>query len=452
MLNPIKKTILYDQNALYYGYPIEKLMEKAGEGIARELVKKYGKGKKIGFFCGPGNNGGDGFAAARYLLKNSYPEVYLITSEEKINTSESRKNWKKLKGPKKDNLRAKDIPNHFDVVADCLFGTGIKGKLRKPYPEIIEKLNKLKGKKVAIDLPAPGFIPQFNISMMFPKTKGAVVVDIGFPKSIEEKIGVGEVKVLNKPKDNSRKGDNGKLLIIGGSERYHGAPLIAANIASRLVDLVYFSSVPENNKLLAKMKSRLAEFIAVPREEIEQFIKKTDAILIGPGLGMGEAEKKLVNNLVKKFKNKQFILDADALNLIEKKNIPAKAILTPHKGEFKKLFGINPTRENALKMAQKYNCVIALKGKIDYVAGSGAGENKINITGNAGMTKGGTGDCLAGLISGLATRNEPFLAASAGVFLNGLAGDRLAKRVGSYYNATDLAREIPKTLKWCEDY
>ena len=97
VLNPIQKTILYDQNVIYYGYPIKKLMEKAGIGIAKILIKKYGRGNTIGFFCGPGNNGGDGFAAARYLKKldpTSNPKVYLIPSAKEINTEESQLNWK----------------------------------------------------------------------------------------------------------------------------------------------------------------------------------------------------------------------------------------------------------------------------------------------------------------------------------------------------------------------
>lgn len=447
-MTPIQKTILYDQNAIYYGYPIKKLMEKAGAGIADVLIRKYGTGKRIGFFCGPGNNGGDGFAAARYLVKKdktSKPFCFLIPSAKKINTSESKLNWKLLdKIYKKDNIMPVHIPDNFDVVVDCLFGTGINGKLRDPYPTIIKKLNSLKAKKVTIDLPSPGFKSDFNISMMFAKIQGAAVVDIGFPKNIKEKIGIGEIKVLNKPNENSHKGDNGKLLIIGGSEQYHGAPILAASIASRFVDLVYFASTIENNKLIAKMKSKLAEFIAIKQDKIEEYIKKVDVILIGPGLGISNVNQKLVNKLLKKYKNKKFVIDADALSVLDKNLLNQNCIITPHKVEFKKLFGISATKENAFKMAKKYKCVIVLKGKTDYVADKS--EVKINTTGNPGMTKGGTGDVLAGLIASLACQNELFLAASAGVFLNGLAAESLAKRVLYCYNAGDLAKEIPRVF------
>ena len=450
MLNPIQKTILYDQNAIYYGYPIELLMERAGRGIANVLLKKYGRNKRIGFFCGPGNNGGDGFAAARYLRKASSPEVYLMTGVSKIKTPESRRNWQRFKGEKYINVRAKDIPNNFDIVVECLFGTGIQGKIKEPYGSVIKKLNRLRGRKVTIDLPAPGFKPKLNISMMFPKAPKAVVVDIGYPSSLKEKIGVGEMKVLHRPKPGSHKGNNGKLLIVGGSDEYHGAPLLAAKIAGKIVDLVYFSSVPQNNILVKKIKARLAEVITVPRQDVMSYIKKVDAVLLGPGLGVNKETEKLVNKLLKKFSKKNFVLDADALQVVDKRLLNRNCIITPHHTEFKRLFKKLSTRSNVDSASQKYKCVIALKGKEDYVCGPE--ECKINKTGNAGMTKGGTGDVLAGLIAALACKNDLFLAASAGVFINGLAGDRLKKKVSYYYSASDLVREIPRTIKWCEDY
>lgn len=461
MLDSTKQTILYDANAIYYSYPIDKLMERAGQGIAQVLVKKYGRNKKVGFFCGPGNNGGDGFTAARYLsgpptsqskalrAGKCHPEVYLIPSKEKIRTKESRKNWKLFKGQKKDNIKAKDISNHFDVVVECLFGTGLSGRVKEPYAQVIKKLNRLKGKKVTIDLPAPGFKPQLYISMMFPKSPKAEVVDIGYPKWLEEKIGPGQVKVLHQPSPESHKGDNGKLLIVGGGQRYHGAPLLAAKVASKIVDLVYFSSVPENNEIINKMKSKLCEFIAVPRTLVLNHVSKVDAVLIGPGLGANQESKKLTNELLKKYPKKGFILDADSLKVVDKKLLNKNCIVTPHQREFKSLFKKTASKQTVKQMAKRYGCVIALKGKTDYVASSS--ELKINETGNAGMTKGGTGDVLAGLIAALTCKNDLYLAACAGVFINGLAGDRLKKKVSYYYNASDLINEIPKAIRWSLD-
>lgn len=459
MLDPIKQAIVYDYNAIYYGYPMKRLMERAGKGIADLIVKKYGKGKRIGFFCGSGNNGGDGFVAARYLSKNSKPEVYLIGDSKNIRTPEAKKNWQRFKGAKFENIKAPDIPDNFDVVAECLFGTGIEGKVKEPHASVIKKLNRLKGKKIAVDYPAPSFKPDFVISMMTQKVPGAArfaakraVVDIGHPKWLKEKIGVGEVKILHKPSKKSHKGDNGKLLIIGGSKMFHGAPLLAAKIASKIVDLVYFSSILENNELIKRMKSKLCEFITVPRDEVVNFVnaelsRSIDTILIGPGMGISEETRTITNQLLKRFKNKRFVLDADALKVVDKKLLNKNCIITPHREEFKRLFGLAASKKAVFKMARKYKCIIVLKGAKDYV--SDGNELKVNTTGNVGMTKGGTGDVLAGLIAALACKNDLFLAASAGAFINGLAGDRLKKKSSYYYNASDLIDEIPKTIKWC---
>ncbi|OGY25975.1 MAG: NAD(P)H-hydrate dehydratase [Candidatus Woykebacteria bacterium RBG_16_44_10] len=262
---------------------------------------------------------------------------------------------------------------------------------------------------------------------------------------VERKIGVNVVKSLYQPPADSHKGQNGVVLIIGGSEKFHGAPLFAAKIASKIVDLVYFSSVPENNELIKKMKSELCDFIAIPQEEVFEAAEKADAVLVGPGLGAGEETTLLTNDLLKRFPNKKFVLDADAFTGLDKNLLGKNCIVTPHKEEFKELFGIDASKDTVIEMAKKYGCIIALKGVEDCV--SNGEELRVNATGNAGMTKGGTGDVLAGLIAALACKNDLFLVACAGVFINGTAGDRLKEKVSYYYNASDLVEKIPKTIK-----
>jgi len=268
------------------------------------------------------------------------------------------------------------------------------------------------------------------------------------------KIGPSIIKAIYKPKSSSHKGDNGRLLIIGGSEKYHGAPLLAAKTASKIVDLVYFSSTQENNEFIKKMKSKLCEFIAAPRNEIIHITKLADAVLIGPGLGISQENQNLINRLFKEFPDQKFILDADALKMIKPNQLNKNCLITPHRLEFKTLFNLTANKLNVQNAAKKYLCVIVLKGNVDYLADGrkkGAVDFKINLTGNAGMTKGGTGDVLAGLIAALACKNDLFLSACAGVFINGLAGDILKKRASYYYSASDLVQEIPKTIKRCED-
>lgn len=260
-----------------------------------------------------------------------------------------------------------------------------------------------------------------------------------------QKIDSHITKLLFQPKPTSHKGDNGKVLIIGGSQKFHGASLLAAKIASKIVDLVYFCSVPENNELIKKMKEGLCEFITLEQSEVESYVEKVDAILIGPGMGVTPETQEIVNQLLSKFPQQKFILDADALKMVEKQLLTSNIIVTPHAKEFEFLFEVKPSAENVLKMAQKYHCVVVLKGQTDYV--SDGKKLKSNTTGNAGMTKGGTGDVLAGLITGLASKNDLFLSACAGVYVNGQAGDNLQKRVSYYYNASDLITEIPNILK-----
>ena len=298
----------------------------------------------------------------------------------------------------------------------------------------------------------------------------------GSLKEAKEKVGVGEVKGLYKPPSDSRKGQNGKLLVIGGSRLFHAASLWALKVASRIVDLVFYSSVPENNKIVFEAKKEFRDGIVVRREDVEDYVQEADCVLIGPGM---EREDKisnfqfpisnfenikeileienegiqtclLTNFLLGKYPHKKWVIDAGSLQMMEPKFLNKNCVITPHAGEFEMLFGITATRENTAKMAKKYGCVVVLKGQTDMICSPD--ECKINMTGNAGMTKGGTGDVLAGLIAGFACKNDLFLAACAGAFVNGLAGDRLKEKVSYYFNASDLVEEIPRTLKWCEDF
>lgn len=265
----------------------------------------------------------------------------------------------------------------------------------------------------------------------------------------EKMLGHEYVQKLKKPKKNSRKGDNGRLIIIGGSETYHGAPILAVLVASRLCDLVYFFSIRKNEELIKKMRLKLRTFISPSQKDLEKYVSLVDAVLIGPGLEKTLNNTTMANWLLHKFKDKKFILDAGAFDIIKPKVLHKNCILTPHHGEFKKFFGKDPSEKNVRTMAKKYGCVIVLKGSIDMIVSPK--EFRMNKTGNPGMTKGGTGDVLAGLIAGLATNNDLFLSASAGTFINGLAGDRLSLKMGTYYNADDLVEEIPRTMKWCQN-
>lgn len=274
---------------------------------------------------------------------------------------------------------------------------------------------------------------------------------------------------LYRPPKDSHKGQNGKLTIVGGSKLFHGASLWALKVASRMVDMVYYASVPENLELVKDLSKEVYDFIAVPQGKEAEYIAESDAVLIGPGLvrgskeytgtgESGEGTKALTLELFGRFPEKKWVIDAGSLQVISPEVLKSlsQVAITPHWKEFTELFQIpekDPVSLKSLKdrvflvqqKAQEYGCTIVLKGKTDIIC-SEKGEFLINETGNEGMTKGGTGDVLAGLIAALACKNDLFVAAAVGAYMNGLAGDELYQTVGPYFNASDLCDQVPQTL------
>lgn len=289
-----------------------------------------------------------------------------------------------------------------------------------------------------------------------------------------------DLKNLHLPAKSSHKGENGKLLIIGGSHLFHSASLWALKVASRIVDLVHYSSIAENNQIVQKLKEEFRAGIVIPRAEIEGYVKEDDCILIGPGMVRaenfqpetgrsktlnlkeiidlteeGEQTYYLTKYLLNKYPQKKWVIDAGALQMLEPSWIPPQAILTPHHGEFERLKnkmsqGNTAMSQLSLKeqvkfLAKQYNCVVLLKGETDIIASS----DKIKLVkgGNAGMTKGGTGDVLAGLVAAFYCQNEAWTAVEAAAFINKKAGSDLFSKMGYWFNASDLADQIPQTMK-----
>lgn len=263
-----------------------------------------------------------------------------------------------------------------------------------------------------------------------------------------------EIKKVCCPPLDSHKGMNGRLLVIGGSKLFHASVFWSADVASRIVDLVHFSSpAAENNDLVRKkIKEGFWNGIVVPWGRVEEYIEEDDCMLIGPGMPRQEGLEsgdvltgKVVNKLLKRFPNKKWVVDGGALQEMDVKLLNKNMIVTPHAGEFKRLFRLEASARNAEKMSHKYGCVILLKGAVDYVCYK---RECVEVRGgNEGMTKGGTGDVLAGLVAALCCKNEAFLAAKVGSFVNKRAGDELYKRVGPFFNAGDLVEEVPKVMR-----
>lgn len=241
---------------------------------------------------------------------------------------------------------------------------------------------------------------------------------------------------LQQPKPDSHKGQNGKLLIIGGSELFHAASRWSLDVASKFVDMVFYSSVPSNNELIKEAKSNFWNGIVIPRDEVEKYLEEADCVLIGPGMERSSETAKIVNNLLSKYHDKKWVLDAGALQMVDPQLLQPQHIITPHSREMKLV-------EEKLTDG-KIGATVLLKGEIDVVSKD---DQSIKIEGgNAGMTKGGTGDVLAGLVAALYCMNDELTACVVGSYINKKAGDKLYETVGPNFNASDLVAVIPEVF------
>lgn len=282
-------------------------------------------------------------------------------------------------------------------------------------------------------------------------------------------------KKLNLPKADSHKGENGKVLIIGGSSLFHSASLWAAEVASYFVDIVHYSSTEENMKIFINLKSKFRNGIIIPRKNLVDYVKEDDSILIGPGMLRNlkiKEKKQILKNLKKilllkneaaftyhltgylmdNFSQKRFVFDAGSLQMMDKgwlRKLKTKPILTPHQKEFSELFGIeisNFSFEKKIRIvediANDYHAVILLKAIKDIVSD---GKNTVIIEGgNQGLTKGGTGDLLSGLCLSLYAKNEAFLSAVCASIILKKTSEHLYGAYGYWYNINNLLSTIPK--------
>ena len=499
-----KEIHVLDINSEFYGIPTIKLMENAGKNIADFIDKKLKlKQKNIIVFCGTGNNGGDGFVAARHLSEKNNVTVFLLGRTNDIRTDISKKNFEKIKNNKKIKIynitntsKIVDLISKNDVIIDAMLGIGLSGEIREPYYTIVKNINNTQ-KKIIISIDVPTGLGTSNYvkadytitfhdikKEMNSKNCGDImIVDIGIPKKAEEYVGPGELKTYYPiPKKESHKGDNGRLLIVGGGP-YYGAPALSSFAAQRTgVDLVIITTPKKVAKAitsyspllikpvkLAKHLAKISPTLIVKElsdeknlvlsdiKIIEKQINKTDALLIGPGLGIEKQTQVTIEKIIKKFlkQKKPIVIDADAIRVVGKKqNLikNTKTVITPHVGEFKHLTGVNLTddikirKEEVQKWAKKLGVTIVLKGTVDVI--SNGEMTKLNDFHNPSMTVGGTGDVLAGIIGALLSKGvEPFNAARMGIFINGAAGNLAFEKYSYGLIATDIIEQIPNVLK-----
>lgn len=496
---------ILDENAEFFGLSRLQLMESAGKSIADSLVRRMNlHGKNVLILAYIGNKGGDGFVAARHLsYYGANVKVMLLSKPELISTEESKRNFSILEKLSSvsiyfapiplDVLSLKELFDSADVIIDAMLGTGARGEPREPIKTAIELSNQSKAFKVSIDIPSgidasngsiykTAFKANLTITHHKPKfgllyeiTKPFVgeleIANIGIPPDFELYVGPGDLKIAIKKRNPfSHKGDNGRILVIGGSYKYTGAPALAAMAALKTgIDLAIIA-VPSS--IANAVRSFSPDLIVLPLpsrdvldqesiEVIKNESKRVDAIVIGMGLGLEELTISTANEIVKYLNDmeKPLVIDADALKALGRIREGLKfkkAVLTPHAGEFHSLTGEALPDESSLgwksrvdvvmKWALKFNATILLKSRYDII--TDGNRFKIKTIGNPGMTVGGTGDVLAGMVGAFLSKGiNPFRAAAAASFLNSYIGDLLEAEMGHRYTASNIVNKIPEVMK-----
>ncbi len=464
-----------DRNAQHFGVSILDLMENAGRAVAEAATQDLAAaGKKVLVVCGTGNNGGDGFVAARHLASACKVTVLLARPPDQIATDEGRTNFKRLKEVRVlEGLdRSEEAMREADLVIDALLGIGIEGPLREPFATLIREMNASGKPILSVDVPSglgtsPAVRPQVTVTMydakegMTAENSGTIrIADIGIPAQVVRTIGPGEFALYPAPRAESHKGQNGSLLIVAGGP-FTGAPaLVAMGALGMGADLVHIATPALASQIVAGYSPN---FIVHPllghrllNEDVELILDlatKASALAIGPGLGDSPGTLASVRSIVKSV-DLPIVFDADAIRALgQETTILAKkrAVATPHSREFALLTGktLPDAIEERARMVQDaakaLGITVLLKGHVDIV--SDGARTKFNYTGNPGMTVGGTGDVLCGAVGGLLSKGAaPFDAARIAAFSNGYAGD-LAFKVKSYgLTATDVADNLGRVL------
>jgi hydroxyethylthiazole kinase-like uncharacterized protein yjeF len=252
---------------------------------------------------------------------------------------------------------------------------------------------------------------------------------------------------------------SGQVTVIGGSELFHGAPLLALKGASRIVSMTYFSSPEEDRDLVNKIKSGLSSFVWVPFDEVGNYVAKSDAVLIGPGMMRshlrehnfvcdteGERTKQFSVDLFGKYPARKWVVDGGALQVVAVDSIPKKAVVTPNGKEFLMMFGermeedLTKRCQQVLELSRKHDLTILTKDAVSIVSD---GQEVVMIEGgNDGLVKGGVGDVIAGVLVGFLAKNDGLFSAAAASYLVKKAAEELAENQGFMFNSDDLVNMV----------
>jgi len=453
-----------------------ELMDRAAGCCTTWILENIPPGFSFAIFCGKGNNGGDGLAIARQLFtRGKNIEVFLVdgTENESNCFTQNLKAWKSIPGNSTTLISdSKSIPDFTSttIIIDALFGIGLSRGVESPVAEIIQEINSSPCKIISIDVPSGLFCDQATAdlknvvaahhtlsfsyakhSFFYPEyahlTGKIEILDIHLDKEFENKTSsIAQIptdininSMLGNRPSFGHKGTFGHALLLVGSTGKSGAALLSTQSCLRSGVGLVTVRTPKDCVLPIQIAAPEAMCSADKHSDFITDIVKPEgysAIGIGSGIGMDTQSGNVLKRLIQDYKS-PMVLDADALNHLADNPtwlnfLPAGCILTPHLGEFNRLAGkiADPFErtKKQLEMAKKYNCYILLKGKYSALA-CPDGQLFFNPTGNHGMAKGGSGDALTGLITGLLAQGlSPLKAALCGAYLHGLAGDFCAQK------------------------
>jgi len=483
------------------------LMENAGKEIAAAVSQMLtsGSGKRVVILAGKGNNGGDGFVAARHLKEKGIQVVTYLLGEKSEVRGAARENLDRLEEPPRE-IRSEDDFKEFKdetlrahLLVDALLGTGIRGNIKGLTRATIALLNEAEKPIISVDVPS-GLdadtgkplgvcvkarqtvtfgLPKLGL-FLYPGREFAgeiTIVDIGIPTELLTDKGLkinlldsNEISLLfPHRRGDSHKGDYGHVFILAGSPGFTGAAALSSIAAMRTGAGLVTLGIPESLNLIMEVK--LTEVMTLPlaetaagslslgaKKRILQMIEKIDVIALGPGLSTNIETGKLLRGLLGAIE-KPVVLDADGLNLLNGdlsllKNARCSLVITPHPGEAGRLIGVGSKEvqsdriSTARKIASQSGAVVVLKGAATVIANS-QGDVWVNPTGNPGMASGGVGDILTGMIASFIGQGFSGIdAARAAVYIHGKAGDIAAEKIGMpSLIATDIIDNLPMAMQ-----
>ncbi|MGA1820933.1 MAG: NAD(P)H-hydrate dehydratase [Thermoplasmatota archaeon] len=527
MIEPKEVSIL-DSNSAWQGVETSTLMENAGKAMAEEIVA-YCDVCRVTFVCGAGNNGGDGFVAARSINDLGYEvRVVLMKSPENIGTDLAKNAFQSLPEDVHTYILGKDLDtssfgallSDSDVLVDALLGAGAMGEPRGNYWEAVRIMNGSGVPIMSVDMPSGiGFEPciKARVTVTFHEAKtnmyvdglphpycGEIVVkDIGIPAAASIYMGSGDLKRYPALPEDAKKGDGGRVLVIGGGP-FTGAPALAsiaalkagANLVRVAVPIGISDTIASYSMDLIVERLRTKDPYRIDAgclNRLMELVRWADCVLVGPGAGNDDETLDTLARIITYAlqEGSRIVVDADGITAVSGRfssttkmsKTPGHILFTPHRGELMRLLeGLNVISEGkkisdpykrakgvvidmngrlmdaVASFCRSHRAEVLMKGPVDVIVSSethslgeriqmptkhGIISRRLNDTGHPAMSAGGTGDILSGLCTGFIARGmTTFDAAGLAAFVNGLAGERTFREIGHSLSAEEMLARI----------